>query len=111
MQDIAPVLKVQDIMKIFGISQPTVYRWIAASRTGTGNGFPLPIGSYRQKLSWSRESIEEFMQSKNVPQPLVNTSSPSRQKARQVKTVQERSVAVEQALARHGISTSNKKGA
>ena len=67
MQEIKPVLHIGDIKRIFGVSQPTIYRWLAETRAGKGT-FPLPLGGHKQKLCWSRESIEAFMQPRNVLQ-------------------------------------------
>ena len=93
MQDIAPVLKSEDIMRIFGISQATLYRWISEARAGR-NEFPLPIGNgFKRKLFWSRESIANYQNASNAPAPKIesalqrakrNTAAMSRLKAKGV---------------------------
>jgi transposase len=53
------LLQIKDIMKIFHVSQVTIYRWVALARRGKSK-FPLPVGGRRQKLLWHRHAIEEF---------------------------------------------------
>ena len=101
MREINPVLHIGDIKSIFGVSQPTVYRWLADARAGKSL-FPLPLGGHKQKLCWSRESIEAFMQPKNVPQP-ANIASPMKQKQKN-KTLQQRQEAIQRGMERHGIT-------
>ena len=48
--------KVTDIMEEFGVSQITVYRWVALARQGK-HWLPLPIGDRNQTLRWSQESL------------------------------------------------------
>jgi predicted DNA-binding transcriptional regulator AlpA len=78
MQNFEPLLTIADIMKIFSVSQPTVYRWISESRKGESR-FPLPIGGRKQKLRWSRESILAY-QSENNPTPQKIESASERSK-------------------------------
>jgi transposase-like protein len=47
---------VKDIMEKFGVSQITVYRWVALARQGK-HWLPLPIGDRNQTLRWSQESF------------------------------------------------------
>ena len=54
-----PLLKIDDIMRLFHVSRVTVYRWIALARKGESR-FPLPIFGYRQKLCWHRDDVENF---------------------------------------------------
>jgi predicted DNA-binding transcriptional regulator AlpA len=95
MQDIQSVLHVGDIMRIFGVSQPTVYRWIGEARAGK-NDFPLPIGNgYKRKLFWSREAIIAY-QNANIVFPTAKIESASQRKKRHH--------AACESLARHGIN-------
>ena len=73
MQNIEPLLSIRDIMTIFGISQPTVYRWIALARQGTSR-FPLPVGDTKQKLRWSPDAIRTF-QNANTPVPKIESAT------------------------------------
>ena len=78
MQNIEPLLGIHDVMKIFNISQPTVYRWLALARQGKSR-FPLPVGNMKQKLRWNRADILVF-QTANSPLPLHVESASQRQK-------------------------------
>ena len=78
MQNMEPLLTIADIMKIFGVSRVSVYRWIAESRAGRGR-FPLPIGGHKQKLRWNRDAILAY-QNANNPQPEKIESAAQRQK-------------------------------
>jgi len=75
---IEPLLTVSDVMKIFGVSQVSVYRWVALARQGK-HRFPLPIGDYKQKLRWNRDAIVAY-QNANNPQPAKMESASQRQK-------------------------------
>ena len=68
------LLTITDIMKIFGVSQVTVYRWIALARQGQ-HRFPLPIGDYKQKLRWSREVIAAYQNASNPSVPKIESAS------------------------------------
>jgi transposase len=53
------LLTIQDIAKIFHVSEVTIYRWAALARRGKSK-FPKPVGDRRQKLLWHRHSIENY---------------------------------------------------
>ena len=72
-------LTIQDIMRIFHVSQVSVYRWVSLARQGKGN-FPLPIGEHRQKLLWSRESIIAYQKTNETQSPPTIESATQRQK-------------------------------
>jgi len=82
MQNIEPVLHIRDVMRIFGVSQPTVYRWLAESRAGRSR-FPLPIshGTFggKRKLLWNYNDILAF-QNAESPQPAKVESAADRKK-------------------------------
>jgi predicted DNA-binding transcriptional regulator AlpA len=94
-------LGVSDIKRIFGISQVSVYRWVAASRAGTSR-FPLPIGGSKQKLRWNAGDIEAYCQSSNGAKITVPVKT-SKQQKRAKQTLQQRQEATRTALAKHGI--------
>jgi len=101
---IEPLLNIQDIRQIFGISQVCAYRWVAEARKGLSR-FPLPINGTdggKRKLLWNRNDIEQFCQSRNTPQPTVNVST-MKQTKKQVASFQERQQRADEALARHGM--------
>ena len=99
------LLGVEDITRIFGISQVTAYRWVSLARAGRSR-FPAPIGDSKQKLRWLGTDIEAYCQSQHAPQPPVHVASP----ARQAKKRQERREATRAALERHGIFNTNNRG-
>ena len=74
-----PLLTIADIMRIFCVSQITVYRWLDLARQGK-HPLPLPIGecigNHKQKrrLRWSRESILAYLNASN-PQVSPTTES------------------------------------
>jgi transposase-like protein len=78
MTEIHETLTAQDIMRIFHVSENTLYRWVAQSRAGKGQ-FPLPIGGHKQRLCWSRDAIIAFQNRNTVP-PAEPESAKSRQK-------------------------------
>ena len=95
------ILLMKDIMRLFRVSRPTVYNWLAASRKGAGF-FPLPISQAGCVHRWNADDIEAFMQPKSVPQP-ANIASPVKRKQKN-KTLQQRQVALQQGMQRHGIT-------
>ena len=72
------LLTVTDIMTIFDVSRPTVYRWISLSRRGYSR-FPLPIGDAKQGLRWNPDDIRAFQNGANPP-PLIPESNSERSK-------------------------------
>jgi len=62
------LFQVEDIMRIFHASRVTVYRWLALARQGK-HGLPLPVGGHKQRLLWSRASIEEYCRAQSAPSP------------------------------------------
>jgi predicted DNA-binding transcriptional regulator AlpA len=94
---IEPLLTIADVMEIFSVSQPTIYRWIALARLGKSQ-FPLPVGGRKQKLRWSQESILAY-QAANNPQPQKIESASQRAN---------RHRAACESLAKHGVNVSPK---
>jgi len=62
MREIEPLLKVEDIMKIFGTSRITIYRWVKEARVGKSR-FPAPLNGYKRRLLWSADMIARFCES------------------------------------------------
>jgi predicted DNA-binding transcriptional regulator AlpA len=56
---IEPLLRVEDIMKIFGTSRVTIYRWVNEARAGKSR-FPAPLNGTKRKLLWSADRIARF---------------------------------------------------
>jgi len=112
MQDIRPMLHIGDIMRIFSISQPTVYRWLREAKLGI-NCFPKALNgtSQKRKLLWNPADIERYIEAQSASQPQVNVHSPKQQR-KEAKDVQQRQQRTSGALQRHGINVNlTKKGA
>jgi transposase-like protein len=81
-----PLLTIADIMRIFCVSQGTVYRWLNLSRQGK-HPLPLPIGDsignrkQKRRLRWSRESILAYLNASN-PQASPTTESAAQRQRR-----------------------------
>jgi len=58
--DPIPVLLINEVAQVLGLSIPTVRRRLRDARKGKGR-FPLTIGEPRQKLIWDREAILAYM--------------------------------------------------
>ena len=84
MKDLETFYEVKDIMRIFGLSRPSIYRRLREAREGRG-GLPLPIPTgAKRSLRWTAESVKTFLQSVNdtpltAPNPKIE-SEKSRQK-------------------------------
>jgi len=106
MREIEPLLGIREIMKIFRLSQVSVYRKVAAARSGKGE-FPLPIWGSKQGLRWNAADVEVFCQSRTAPQVPVKTG---KQRRREAKVLRARNMSAQQTLAdRHGIFVNSGK--
>jgi len=79
------LLTIQDVMYLLRVSEPTIRRWLAESRTGIGN-FPKPINIMGRKLLWHPTDIEKwsnYSPIQNAPPP----PSPAATKQRNRKAV------------------------
>ena len=80
-----PLLTIADIMRIFCVSQGTVYRWLDLARQGK-HPLPLPIGDcignrkQKRRLRWSRESILAYLNANSPPVPEITSPSALRQR-------------------------------
>ena len=81
-----PLLTIADIMRIFCVSQITVYRWLDLARQGK-HPLPLPIGEcignrrQKQRLRWNREAILAYLNASN-PQASPTTESATQRQRR-----------------------------
>ena len=108
MREIEPLLGIREIMKIFRLSQVSVYRKVAAARSGKGE-FPLPIWGSKQGLRWNAADVEVFCQSKTVPRRPVRTNGSKRQRW-VTKELMARNESAQKSLAdRHGIFVNSGK--
>ena len=69
-----PLLTIEDVMEMFDVSRPTVYRWNRLARKGR-SGFPVSIGDVKQGLRWSREAILAYLSANNPQAVVVETAS------------------------------------
>ena len=73
-----PLLTIADIMRIFCVSQITVYRWLDLARQGK-HPLPLPIGDgignrkQKRRLRWIRESILAYLNASNPQVPEIES--------------------------------------
>jgi len=105
MRVIEPLLKIKDMMRIYGMSRVSVYRKVADARAGRG-GFPLPLTGYKKQLLWNPDEVERYCQAQPAAPP-VNVPSPSKQ----TKLMRERREHTAAILAEHGIKlNSTQKG-
>ena len=111
MTKIEPLLNIDDLMGIFGLSRISIYRKVAEARAGESQ-FPRPIWESKKKLRWSASDIENYIKVNTASQAPVAVTS-SREKRKQAKSFQERQASARTVLAeRHGIilNNSNKGG-
>ena len=103
MRVIEPLLKVEDVMRILGLSRVSIYRKVSEARAGNGR-FPLPIGDAKQKLRWNADDVEAFCQSRSMAPMPVMVTSPKQQRPKK-QSYEQRQASARQALAeRHGIN-------
>ena len=106
MRVIEPLLGIDELMRITGLSRVSIYRKVAASRAGQSR-FPVPLGDRKERLKWSAASVEAYCQTQPVTPSPVIVPSPSKQ----TKLMQERRAHTEAILAGHGIklNSTNKR--
>jgi predicted DNA-binding transcriptional regulator AlpA len=96
-------LGIEDMMKIYKLSQVSIYRRVSAARAGQIR-FPIPISDRKQKLCWSAAEVEAHCQARASPQSPVNVANP-RHRAKENREQRESTATV---LAKHGIGTPTK---
>jgi|TergutMp193P3_1026864.scaffolds.fasta_scaffold299992_1 predicted DNA-binding transcriptional regulator AlpA len=104
MREIEPLLGVEDVMRIFGLSRVSIYRKVAAARAGESR-FPAPIGDAKQRLRWLGTDIEEYIKTRSTVQPSAHIISP----AKQAKKQRERLEVTRATLEKHGIFNTNNR--
>jgi len=72
------LLTLQDLIAILQVSEPTIRRWLAESRKGTGS-FPKSVNGYKRKLLFRPEDIEVWAAAGRPP-PVAIESASSRAK-------------------------------
>jgi len=92
-----PLLTTDDIMKIFGVSRPTVYRWDKLAHEGRSR-FPCSIGDAKQRLRWSREAILAYQNASNSqPTPKIESAGErSRRHVAAMKSLADKGVTLSQ---------------
>ena len=90
---IQETLTLQDIMRIFHVSQPSVYRWVSEARAGKSQ-FPIPLSGYKRKLLWSKDAILAFQNRNHVPSQLESAKARSQRHAVAMQSLAARGVKV-----------------
>ena len=73
---------VEDLMRMFGLSRPSIYRRLREAREGRG-GLPLPIlTGAKRSLRWTAESVKAFLQNASEPPPTAPTPKIESENAR-----------------------------
>jgi predicted DNA-binding transcriptional regulator AlpA len=76
------LLTFRDLLLILQISEPTLRRYIANARRGTGN-FPLPVNDgFKRKLLFRPEDIESWLAAGRQQQPVHNFDTASQRSKR-----------------------------
>ncbi|MDR0327104.1 MAG: helix-turn-helix domain-containing protein [Planctomycetaceae bacterium] len=91
------ILLTDEVAALMRVANVTIYRWLAASRSGQGN-FPLPISRRKGKNRWLAADIERYIESQSAG--AREFVSPAKRR----KEYQRRQDAAKKALARHGIA-------
>jgi predicted DNA-binding transcriptional regulator AlpA len=68
MRIIEPLLGIDELMRITGLSRVSIYRKVAAARMGQSR-FPIPLSDKKEQLKWSAASVESYCQTQ--PQPVT----------------------------------------
>jgi predicted DNA-binding transcriptional regulator AlpA len=104
MRVIEPLLGIDEIMRITGLSRVSIYRKVAAARAGHSR-FPVPLSDRKEQLKWSAASVEAYCLTQPAAVlPPVRVPSP----LKKTKSMQVRRAHTEAILAGHGINI--KKG-
>jgi len=82
------LLTIQDLIPILRVSEPTLRRWLAESRKGTGN-FPKPINGFKRKLLFHPDEIERWMGCRQHSTPVAKIESAT-QRAKRHNTAMDR---------------------
>jgi len=80
-------------MRIFHVSQPTVYRWVSEARAGKSQ-FPVPIFGYKRKLLWLKEAILAFQNKNNMPTQVESAKARSQRHAVAMRSLAAQGVSV-----------------
>ena len=75
------LLTFRDLLAILQISEPTLRRWIAEARRGTGN-FIKPVAGFKRKLLFRPEDFERWMKCHQQSTPVPNIESPTQRAKR-----------------------------
>jgi predicted DNA-binding transcriptional regulator AlpA len=95
MRIIEPLLGIDELMRITGLSRVSIYRKVAAARVGQSR-FPIPLSDRKEQLKWSAASVESYCQTQPQPvAPPVDVDSSSKE----TKLMQERREYTESILA------------
>jgi len=68
------LLTIQDLIPLLRVSEPTLRRWLAETRKGTGN-FPKPINGFKRKLLFHPDEIERWAGCRQQSTPVAKIES------------------------------------
>lgn len=77
MNELEALLTIEDVMRIFGLSRPSIYRRLREAREGRG-GLPLPIPTgTKRRLLWHVGTVREFIENpqSKPPQPPIESEA------------------------------------
>ena len=94
------LLTLRDLLPILQVSEPTIRRWLAEARRGTGN-FPKPINGFKRKLLFHPAEIERWAGCQQQPPPVAFESTTQRKK---------RHAAAMESLSRMGVNIKPNQG-
>ena len=89
MTNFESLLTTEDMMRIFQLSQVTLYRRLRDAKAGRGD-FPLPIqtGGVKRCHRWNAEEVRKFLENANEPPqtpPALNFESEKSKRKRDAK--------------------------
>ena len=68
------LLTLQDLLPLLKVSEPTLRRWLAETRKGTGS-FPMPINGFKRKLLFHPDEIERWAGCRQQSTPVAKIES------------------------------------
>lgn len=102
------VLLIHEVATLLRIAPPTVYKYLAQTRQGTGT-FPLPISVAGGKLRWNADDIERYIESRSSTVTSNNMTSTS-ERRKKAKADSNRQEAAKKAMERHRNNRATKEG-
>ena len=90
------LLTLQDLLPLLKVSEPTIRRWLAETRKGTGS-FPMPINGFKRKLLFHPDEIERWAGCRQQPTPVFESASQrSKRHTAAMKALEKKGVCIKQ---------------